>query len=41
MEKYVRDTLVMLHHAGGTQSIVHLKIGKALEARYKAGLGVV
>ena len=41
MQKYVRDALVMLHHAGGTQSVASLKIGKALEERYKQGLVLV
>jgi acyl-CoA dehydrogenase len=41
MEKYVRDILVMQHHAGGTQSVVHMKIGKALESRYRQGLALV
>ena len=34
MQKYVRDALVMLHHAGGTQSVDSLKIWKAPETRY-------
>ncbi len=41
MQKYVRDALVMLHHAGGTQSVASLKIGKALEERYEQGLVLV
>ena len=35
MQKYVRDPLVLLHHAGKRQSVASLKVGKALEARYK------
>jgi alkylation response protein AidB-like acyl-CoA dehydrogenase len=41
VQKYVRDSLIMLHHAGGTQSMVKLKIGKTLESRYQQGLPVV
>jgi alkylation response protein AidB-like acyl-CoA dehydrogenase len=41
MEKYVRDAMVMLHHAGGTQSIARLKIGKAMESRFKQGIALL
>ncbi|MEE9592055.1 MAG: acyl-CoA dehydrogenase family protein [Thermoplasmata archaeon] len=41
LQKYVRDALVMLHHGGGTQAMIHLKIGKALESRYQRGLALV
>jgi alkylation response protein AidB-like acyl-CoA dehydrogenase len=41
MEKYVRDAMVMLHHAGGTQSIARLKIGKAMESRFQQGLALL
>ena len=41
MQKYVRDALMMMHHAGGTQSVAGLKVGKALEARYQQGLALV
>jgi alkylation response protein AidB-like acyl-CoA dehydrogenase len=41
MQKYVRDAMVMMHHAGGTQAMVRLKIGKALESRYQQRLALV
>lgn len=41
MQKYVRDSLMMMHHAGGTQAVAGLKVGRALEARYQQGLALV
>jgi acyl-CoA dehydrogenase len=41
LQKYVRDAMVMLHHAGGTQAMARLKIGKALESRYQQEVALV